>query len=78
MKKMTGLLAPVKGIHLSLYLIKHCDNEVVRRAPGIRWIGSWMDYRTSLDPMEKRKFFPLSGIEPMFLSHQSIAQLSYH
>jgi hypothetical protein len=33
------------------------------RAPGTHWIGGWVDYRTSLDDMEKRKFLTLLGLE---------------
>jgi hypothetical protein len=33
------------------------------RAPGIYWIGGWVDPRASLDDMEKRKFFTLPGLE---------------
>jgi hypothetical protein len=33
------------------------------RAPGTHWIGGWVGLRASLDDMEKRKFFTLSGLE---------------
>jgi hypothetical protein len=28
------------------------------RAPGTHWIGGWVDYKASLDAMEKRKSYP--------------------
>jgi hypothetical protein len=31
-------------------------------APGTHWIGGWMDLRTSLDDLDKRKFFTLPGV----------------
>jgi hypothetical protein len=33
-------------------------------ASGTHWIGGWVGPRASLDVMEKREIFPLSGIEP--------------
>jgi hypothetical protein len=33
------------------------------RAPGIHWIGGWVDLRAGLDNLEKRKFFTLPGFE---------------
>jgi hypothetical protein len=34
------------------------------RAPGIHWIGCWVDRRAGLDAVEKRKFLILPGLEP--------------
>jgi hypothetical protein len=33
------------------------------RAPGIHWIGGWVDLRAGLDDLEKRKFLTLPGLE---------------
>jgi hypothetical protein len=33
------------------------------RAPGTHWIGGWVDPRTGIEDMEKRKFLPLPGLE---------------
>jgi hypothetical protein len=33
------------------------------RGPGTRWLGGWMDPRTGLDDIEKRKFFTLPELE---------------
>jgi hypothetical protein len=33
------------------------------RAPGIHWIGGWMDLRSGPDDVEKRKFLTLPGLE---------------
>jgi hypothetical protein len=33
------------------------------RAPGIHWIGGWVDRRAGLDDVEKRKFLTLPGLE---------------
>jgi hypothetical protein len=33
------------------------------KAPGTRWIGGWVDTRTSLDDVENRKFFILPRLE---------------
>jgi hypothetical protein len=34
-----------------------------KRAPGIHWIGGWVDPRAGLDDVEKRKFLTLPGVE---------------
>jgi hypothetical protein len=34
-----------------------------QRAPGTHWIGGWVDPRSGLDAVEKRKFLFLSGLE---------------
>jgi hypothetical protein len=34
------------------------------RAPGTHWIGGWMNPRTGMDDVEKRKFLILPGLEP--------------
>jgi hypothetical protein len=33
------------------------------RAPGIHWIGGWVDIRAGLDDLEKRKLLTLPGLE---------------
>jgi hypothetical protein len=33
------------------------------RAPGIHWIGGWVETRAGLDEVEKRKFLTLPGFE---------------
>jgi hypothetical protein len=33
------------------------------RAPGTHWIGGWVDLKTGLDDLEKRKFLTLPGLE---------------
>jgi hypothetical protein len=33
------------------------------RAPGTHWIGGWVDARTGLDDLERRKFLTLPGLE---------------
>jgi hypothetical protein len=33
------------------------------RAPGIHWIGGWVDLRAGLDDLKKRKLFTLLGLE---------------
>jgi hypothetical protein len=33
------------------------------RAPGIHWIGGWVDPRAGLDDVEKGKFLVLPGLE---------------
>jgi hypothetical protein len=38
------------------------------RAPGTYWIGGWVDHRTGLDAIEKRKILPLLGIETRLFS----------
>jgi hypothetical protein len=34
-----------------------------KRATGTHWIGGWVDPRTGLDDMEKRKFFTPPGLK---------------
>jgi hypothetical protein len=34
-----------------------------KAAPGTHWIGGWVDPRTGLDDLEKRKFLTLPGLE---------------
>jgi hypothetical protein len=52
-----------------------------KRAPGTHWIGGWVDPRTGLDELEKRKFLTLPGLELRPLSRparsQSLYRLSY-
>jgi hypothetical protein len=33
------------------------------RAPGVHWIGGWVDLRAGLEDFEKRKFFTPLGFE---------------
>jgi hypothetical protein len=33
------------------------------RTPGTHWIGGWVDLRSGLDDVEKRKFLTLPGLE---------------
>jgi hypothetical protein len=33
------------------------------RAPGMHWIGGWVDHKAGLDNLEKRKFLTLLGLE---------------
>jgi hypothetical protein len=47
------------------------------RAPGARWMGSWMGPRTSLDNVERRKTLPLSGLELRPLGHPARSQSLY-
>jgi hypothetical protein len=51
------------------------------RVPGTHWIGGWVDSRTGLDDVEKRKFLTLPGLELRSLSRrarsQSLYRLSY-
>jgi hypothetical protein len=37
--------------------------------PGTHWIGGWVDPRTGLDDVEKRKFLTLPGLELRPLGH---------
>jgi hypothetical protein len=51
------------------------------RAPGIHWIGGWLDPRAGLDDVEKRKFLTLPGLELQPLGRParspSLYRLSY-
>jgi hypothetical protein len=51
------------------------------RTPGIHWIGGWVDPRTGLNDVEKRKLLTLPGLELRPLGHparsQSICRLHY-
>jgi hypothetical protein len=51
------------------------------RAPGTHWIGGWVNPRTSLDDLEKKKFLTLPGLELRLLgrpaSSQSLYRLRY-
>jgi hypothetical protein len=47
------------------------------RAPGIHWIGGWMDPRACLDDVEKRKLLTLPGFELRPLGHPARSQLLY-
>jgi hypothetical protein len=39
------------------------DSRPGRFTPGIHWRGSWVGPRTGLDDVERRKIFPLPGLE---------------
>jgi hypothetical protein len=63
-----------KKVKLSLCLIKHYAMKAyggvdvwihifLNSAPGTHWIGDWVDTRTGLDDVEKRKFLTLPGLE---------------
>jgi hypothetical protein len=43
-------------------------------APGTYWIGSWVDPRTGLDDVEKRKFLNLPGLELQALGRPTRSQ----
>jgi hypothetical protein len=51
------------------------------KVPGTHWIGGWVDPRTGLDDVEKRKFLILPGLELRPLGRvarsQSLYRLSY-
>jgi hypothetical protein len=51
------------------------------RAPGIHWIGGWVDPRAGLDDVKKRKFSNLTGLKLRPLGNparsQSIYRLRY-
>jgi hypothetical protein len=51
------------------------------RVPGTHWVGGWVDPRTGLDDVEKRKFLILPGLELRFLGRpfrsQSLYRLRY-
>jgi hypothetical protein len=47
------------------------------RAPGIQWIGGWVDPRVGLDDVEKRKFLTLLGLKLWPLGHPSCSKLLY-
>jgi hypothetical protein len=40
-----------------------CRFNPAETAPGTHWIGVWVDPRTGLDDLEKRKFLTLPGLE---------------
>jgi hypothetical protein len=51
------------------------------KAPGTHWIGGWVDPRSGLDNVEKRKFLTIQGLELRPLGQparsQSLYRLSY-
>jgi hypothetical protein len=51
------------------------------RAPGIHWLGGWVDPRAGLDDVEKRKLLILPGLELRLLGcpvhSQSLYRLCY-
>jgi hypothetical protein len=49
------------------------------RAPGTHWIGGWVDPRSSLHDVEKRKFLTLSGLELVvhYIVHTIIGSILY-
>jgi hypothetical protein len=44
------------------------------RAPGIHWIGGWVDPRAGMDDMEKLKSLTVPGVELWPLSHPASSQ----
>jgi hypothetical protein len=40
--------------------------------PGAHWMGGWVGTRAGLNAVEKRKIFPLPGLEPQPSSPQSV------
>jgi hypothetical protein len=48
-----------------------------RSHPGAHWIGGWMDPRTGLDTVDKRKILPLRGLELRPLGRPACSQLLY-
>jgi hypothetical protein len=47
------------------------------RAPGVRWIGGWVDPRAGMDDMEKREFLTLPGLELQPLGRPARSQSLY-
>jgi hypothetical protein len=47
------------------------------RAPGTHWLGGWVDPRTGLDDVEKRKFLTLPGLELRSLGRPARSQSLY-
>jgi hypothetical protein len=46
-------------------------------ASGTHWIGGWVDPRTGLDDVEKRKFLTVPGLELRLLCHPARTQSLY-
>jgi hypothetical protein len=47
------------------------------RAPGVHWIGGWLDPRAGVDDVEKRKFLILPGLELQPLGRPARSQSLY-
>jgi hypothetical protein len=47
------------------------------RDPGISWIGTWVDPRTSVENLEKRIFLDLLGLKLQCRSHSACNKLLY-
>jgi hypothetical protein len=47
------------------------------RAPGTHWIGGWVNPRTGLDDVEKRKFLNIPGLELRPLGRPARSQSLY-
>jgi hypothetical protein len=47
------------------------------RAPVTHWIGGWVDPRTGLDDVERRRILPLPGLELRALSRPARSQSLY-
>jgi hypothetical protein len=47
------------------------------RAPGTHWIGGWVDPRSSLDDVEKRKYLTVPRLEPRPLGRPARSQSLY-
>jgi hypothetical protein len=50
---------------------------VPERAPGIHWIGGWVDLRAGLEEVEKRKFLTLPGLKLRPLCRPTRSQSLY-
>jgi hypothetical protein len=48
-----------------------------KKGPRTHWIGGWVDLRTGLDDVEKRKFFLRSGLELRLLGCPARSQSLY-
>jgi hypothetical protein len=47
------------------------------RAPSTHWIGGWVNPKSGLDDVEKRKFLPLPGLELRPLGYSARSQSLY-
>jgi hypothetical protein len=47
------------------------------KSPGTHWIGGWVDPRSGLDDLEKRKVLTLRGLELRFLGRPARSQSLY-
>jgi hypothetical protein len=47
------------------------------RAPGTHWLGGWVDPRSGLDDVERRKILPLPGLQLQPLGRAARSQSLY-